>query len=117
MQNMNSSLQTNEKPEDIIMTTAMIGYIQKNYQNKILLKDISSAGNCCKTKCTALFKKHLDVSPMVYLNRYLLEKSVLLIKNTTMSITEIAYACGFSGTSYFCELFRKYYKATPGSYR
>lgn len=63
-----------DKNEDhILALTAMIGYIQKNFANKILLKDISSAGNCCKTKCTALFQKYLDSSPILYLNRYRLK--------------------------------------------
>ena len=103
--------------EDILALTAMIGYVQKNYPNKILLKDISSAGNCCKTKCASLFQKYLSTSPMLYLNHYRLEKSVFLLRNTGMSITEIAYACGFSNTSYFCELFHKYYHTTPGRFR
>lgn len=103
--------------EDILSITAMMGYVQKNYPNKILLKELSNAGNCCKTKCTSLFQKYLNTSPMLYLNRYRLEKSVFLLRNTAMSITEIAYACGFSNTSYFCELFHKYYHITPGKFR
>ena len=95
----------------------MIGYVQKNYPNKILLKDLSESGNCCKTKCTSLFQKYLNTSPMLYVNQYRLEKSISLLRNTGMSITEIAYACGFSNTSYFCELFHKYYGTTPGKFR
>ena len=102
---------------DLVSLTAMVGYVQKNYANKILLKDISSAGNCCKTKCTSLFQKYLSTSPMLYLSHYRLGKSIFLLRTTTMTITEIAYACGFSNTSYFCELFRAYYNTTPGHYR
>ncbi len=103
--------------EDILALTAMIGYVQKNYANKVILKDISSAGNCCKTKCSSLFQTYLSTSPMVYLNRYRLEKSVFLLQNTAMSVTEIAYACGFSNSSYFCEMFHRYYSTTPGKFR
>lgn len=103
--------------EDILALTAMIGYVQKNYPNRILLKDVASAGNCCKTKCTSLFQKYLNTSPIVYINRYRLEKSIFLLRNTAQSITGIAYACGFSNTSYFCELFHKYYDTTPGKFR
>lgn len=116
-ENMNYFPDYDKDSEDILALTAMIGYVQKNYPNKILLKDISSSGNCCKTKCTSLFQKYLNTSPMVYLNCYRLEKSVFLLRNTTMSITEIAYACGFSNSSYFCELFHKYYNTTPGKFR
>ncbi len=116
-ENMNYFPDYDKDSEDILSLTAMIGYVQKNYPNKIMLKDISSSGNCCKTKCTSLFQKYLNTTPMVYLNRYRLEKSVFLLRNTTMSITEIAYACGFSNSSYFCELFHKYYNTTPAKFR
>ena len=112
-ENMNFFPDNDKNAEDILALTAMIGYVQKNYPNKILLKDISSAGNCCKTKCTSLFQKYLSTSPMLYLNRYRLEKSIFLLRNTAMSVTEVAYTCGFSNTSYFCELFHKYYHITP----
>ena len=95
----------------------MIGFVQKNYQNKILLRDISAVGNCCKTKCTMLFQKYLGVPPVQYVTQYRLEKASTLLRSTALSVTEIAYTCGFSNTSYFCELFHKYYHTTPKLYR
>lgn len=116
-ENMDCSSDYDKNTEDILALTAMIGYVQKNYAGKILLKDISTAGNCCKTKCSSLFQKYLNTSPMLYLSYYRLEKSISFLRNTAMSVTEVAYACGFSNTSYFCELFHKYYNTTPGKYR
>lgn len=116
-QNMNCSTEYEQNKEDIQAITAMIGFVQKHYQNKLILKDISNAGNCGKTKCTSLFQKYLSTSPISFLNHYRLKKGSLLLRSTSMSITEIAYACGFSTTSYFCELFHKYYNITPGAYR
>lgn len=116
-ENMDCSANQYENQEDILALTAMIGYVQKNYASKILLRDIFSAGSCCKTKCALLFREYLNTSPMTYLNRYRLEKAVHLLQNTAMSVTDIAYSCGFSNSSYFCELFRKYYNTTPGMLR
>ena len=116
-EHMNACTAYDKNTADILSLTAMIGYVQKNYANKILLKDISTAGHCCKTKCTALFQTYVGTSPVIYLNRYRLEKAVFLLQSTDMEITEIAYSCGFSNTSYFCEIFRKYYHTTPGKFR
>lgn len=116
-QNMNCSTEYEQNKDDIQAITAMIGFVQKHYQNKLILKDISNAGNCGKTKCTSLFQKYLSTSPISFLNHYRLKRGSLLLRSTSMSITEIAYACGFSTTSYFCELFHKYYNITPGAYR
>ena len=35
---------------------------------------------------------------------------------TEMSVTEVAYAAGFSDSSYFIQCFRKYKEITPGEY-
>ena len=99
--NMDTQNKNVENSDDLLSLTAMIGFIQKNYPGKLLLKDISSAGNCCKTKCTSLFQKYLPVSPMQYLNNYRLENGCAMLRNSSMSVTDVAYACGFSGTSYF----------------
>ena len=116
-EHMHTSSEPVQKPDDILSLTAMIGFVQKHYPDKILLKDIAAAGNCCKTRCTALFQKYLSTSPMLYLNHYRLEKGSRLLCTTTLSITEIAYACGFSGASYFCEQFHRKYHVTPKEYR
>ena len=106
-----------ENSYDLLSLTAMIGVIQKNYPGKLLLKDISSAGSCCKTKCTSLFQRYLSVSPMQYLNNYRLENGCAMLRNSSMSVTDVTYAYGFSGTSYFCELFHSHYGITPNEYR
>lgn len=116
-ENMDTQNKNVENSDDLLSLTAMIGFIQKNYPGKLLLKDISSAGNCCKTKCTSLFQRYLSVSPMQYLNNYRLEKGCAMLRNSPMSVTDVAYACGFSGTSYFCELFHRHYGITPNEYR
>ena len=95
----------------------MIGYIQKNYTEKLTLNDIADAGHVCKSTCSNLFQSKLNCSPISYLNRYRLNKSIDLLNFSSMSITKIGYEVGFSGASYFSEIFRKYFGCTPTEYR
>lgn len=95
----------------------MMVFIQDNYKKKISLEDIASAGFCCKSKCSSIFSQYLKESPIIYLIKYRLKISTELLCKTDIPITEIAYKCGFSGTSYFCETFHKYYKTTPLDFR
>lgn len=46
-ENMCSFSHDTQNADDIQSLTAMIGYVQKNYQSKLLIRDISGAGNCC----------------------------------------------------------------------
>lgn len=95
----------------------MTGYIQKNYASKISLNNIAAAGSICRSKCCEIFRKHLKKSPNVYLTEYRLGRSLEMLRETTMPITEIALACGFQSSSYFTLSFRKELGITPKDYR
>lgn len=95
----------------------MIGFLQKNYGEKITLSDIATAGNVCPSNCCIIFNEYLHQAPIQYLITYRLNKSAELLKNTSMSITEIALESGFTGVSYFAETFRKHFGRSPTQYR
>ncbi|MDL2288094.1 helix-turn-helix transcriptional regulator [Oscillospiraceae bacterium OttesenSCG-928-F05] len=64
-----------------------------------------------------MFKSYLNKPPLRFLNSYRLERSMSLLQQTELSITEIAQQCGFSGPSYFAELFMREKGLTPSTYR
>lgn len=96
---------------------AMVGYIYKNYANKMTLADISRAGGVCRSKCCQIFKSYLGKTPIEFINAYRLQVSMRLLNDATYTITEIASICGFSSASYFTEVFFKTKGCTPRSYR
>lgn len=95
----------------------MMEFIQKNYEDKISLKDIAAAGNVGKTSCCNIFQKFTNQTPNIYLTNYRLQKSLELLVTTNLPITDICYEAGFSGVSYFSETFKKNYNCTPSNYR
>ncbi|MCM1045512.1 MAG: AraC family transcriptional regulator [Candidatus Gastranaerophilales bacterium] len=102
---------------DLTILKNMIGFIQQNYNIKISLADIAASGTVGQSKCCKLFAKYIGQTPNVYLTQYRLDKSMILLKNTDMTITEIAGAVGFSGSSYYAEAFRKWCGKSPSEYR
>ncbi|MDE7455393.1 MAG: helix-turn-helix domain-containing protein [Prevotella sp.] len=57
-------------------------------------------------------------SPSEYINEYRLQRaSEMLRDNPSRSVSEIAYACGFSSPQYFSNVFRKRYHTTPNEWR
>lgn len=110
-----------EKPTyqsaDIFAVKRMIGLIQTDYAENLSLSDIAAYGAVGQSKCCRLFKKYTSRTPNAYLLQYRLNKSTELLKNTDMSVTEIAHATGFCGSSYFAEAFKKQYNQTPSEYR
>lgn len=95
----------------------MVGFVQTHYNDKIALDDIAAAGNVCKSKCCSLFRRYLNQTPVNFLISYRLKKSLELIANSDLNMTEIAYEVGFAGASYFSETFRRHYECTPSEYR
>lgn len=105
----------NVSERDIVST--MIFYIDKHYKEKIYIHDLCKVGGVSKNVCTELFKKYTDISPIEYLRQYRLLKSMEYLKNTQLSITEIAFSVGFNSSSYYCESFRQIYNMSPMEYR
>lgn len=96
---------------------AMVAFIQQHYHQPISLKEIAAAGNCCRTYCASRFQTYLGNSPGKYLCLFRLERSAELLSKTEDTVTEIAYRCGFSSSSYFCECFRRRYGVSPMVFR
>ena len=103
--------------DDLTIIKNMVGYIQKYYCEKITLDDIAAAGAVGQSKCCKLFDRYIGFTPNAYLIKYRLNQSTWYLKNTDMTITEIAQAVGFSGSSYYAEAFRKWYRVSPTGYR
>ncbi len=114
----NTPLCLSEKPNvDLAIIKNIVGFIQKNYDKKISLADIARAGYVGQSKCCKLFREYIGQTPIEYLTRYRLNKSLPLLQNTDFTITAIALAVGFNGNSYFAEAFKKHYGKTPSEYR
>lgn len=103
--------------ENVQIQRQMLSFIYENYEKKITLDEIAASGNVGRSKCCRLFKKYLDRTPLEFLNVCRLEKSVSLLMNPSLSITEVAFSSGFQGASYYAEIFRKYKGVSPSDYR
>lgn len=70
------------------------------------------------TRFTHHCKQITNLTPMRYLmmQRLKLSKNIL-INNEQMSVSEVAFACGFSTSQYFSTVFKKHEKCTPLEYR
>ena len=111
----NSNNSINDKSSIAILK--MTEFIHENYSNKISINDIASAGAVCRTRCCNLFSTYIGQTPNNYLNKYRIEKSCEMLKETNRLISEIAIACGFQTSSYFSYIFRKEVGMMPQDYR
>lgn len=95
----------------------ILTYLQTHYTEKITLADIAAEANICQSECCRFFKKHMKESLFEYLLSYRIEKSLPLLTDGQISITEVAEAVGFSSSSYYTKVFRECMGCTPSHYQ
>lgn len=109
--------ETVRKDTDLEALRIMLAYIGENYREEINVDEIAEAGGMSRSKCTRLFRRYLNKSPIEHVQQYRLERSVYLLKNTDLQFSEIAILCGFNQQSYFNRLFAREYGMTPKQMR
>lgn len=92
-------------------------YIQQHYAEKITVPGIAQAVAISPTYFSAFFAKHFFCRFSEYLRRYRIEQACTLLARTTLPVTEIALATGFSSASHFIQIFREEKGTTPLAYR
>jgi len=91
--------------------------IEENLDNSDF--NIDSIADTLGISRSAFFKKLKSLTglaPVDMIKDYRLQKSLELLKNTDLSVSEIAFEVGFREAGYFGKCFRKKYGQTPTEY-
>ena len=98
--------------------TKAIAFINRHYASAITLDDICRESYVSKYYLCRSFKNSVGMTIMEYLLKTrLVAAQNHLISDETLSIGEISEACGFSGISYFSQIFKKNTGLSPNQYR
>lgn len=95
----------------------MVKYIDHNFQSKLFLKDLSVKFFINQVYCCQLFKKNLGKTFSEYITDLRIKKACGLLKNTDLSIEEIAAKVGYMDYYYFNKVFKKQCGITPSRFR
>ncbi|MCD2491339.1 AraC family transcriptional regulator [Lacrimispora sp. NSJ-141] len=114
---MEPALQTPQSAKDIARMKRAITFVQNSCHSTVTLNDIAGSCSLSQSECCRLFKRILHQSPMEYVITCRINKSLPLLAEGTLSITEIAGLTGFQSSSYFTETFRRMTGVTPSQYR
>ncbi len=94
-----------------------LDFIAENLARAPDVAAVANAANCSRRTLERLFRQELDRSVHGTVQRLRLERAQKLLCDTTLTLKEIASACGFSCEQHLCTSFRKHLDATPGSLR
>lgn len=92
-------------------------YINRNFHKKIKIEDISSIIGMTNSSFCHFFKKRTQKSFVDYLNEVRIGHAAVQLIETTKTISEVCYNCGFNNVSNFNRIFREKKNLTPSEFR
>lgn len=92
-------------------------YMNKNYDKQITLGDIAKLVNMTDVSFSRFIKKRTGITFIDSLNEIRLGHASRILIDTTNSIAEVSYSCGFNNISNFNRLFKKKKNCTPKEFR
>lgn len=90
-----------------------IGEMERNVEEALTREEIAARVGLSRRQLERLFRRYLNTSPARYYLRLRLERARLLLTQSTMPVTEIAFACGFTSASHFSKCYRDMFTRTP----
>ena len=101
---------------NVLKLKKSLSFMENNYNTPITLKMIADEANMNPEYFCKFFKKMTNFTPIEYLNKYRVEIACYNLIFSDLSITELAYECGFNELSYFICVFKKFMEITPKQY-
>jgi AraC family L-rhamnose operon regulatory protein RhaS len=92
--------------------------LEKNLAENWTIEKMAKSAGVGLTRFTYHCKRLTNLTPMRYLMMKRLEKAKMILgKDSSLSIAEVAYMCGFATSQYFSTVFKRNEKCTPANYR
>lgn len=96
----------------------LIRYINSNYADKDLsLGKLADMFNFSKKYLSSLFSRNMSTKFSAYLNQVRIDHALVLSKQGTYSVKELAEKCGFSDPLYFSKVFKQIIGMSPTNYK
>jgi AraC-like DNA-binding protein len=92
-------------------------YLYTHFREKPSVEEIAEVCGYTPNYFSRLFHSLTGRSYTDFLNTLRINHAVMLLRSTQMSVTEIAFGCGFSSLSNFYRVFRRETGHSPSFYR
>lgn len=92
-------------------------YMENYYYRNISIAELAAQFGYSRSYFSTLFQKLTGETPYAYLTKIRIQRAKEYLRNTNLSVEEIAYTVGFSSLQRFCEMFKKQTEFSPLQYR
>ncbi|MEE0932140.1 MAG: AraC family transcriptional regulator [Clostridium sp.] len=93
-------------------------YINRNYHNEDLsISEVANSLGVSQTYLTRLFKRELKMTFADYLTNVRIKNAIILMRDPSLELYEIAELIGYSTQHYFSNVFKKHIGISPKDYK
>ena len=101
----------------VVKLKTVLKYIRENFAKDITLEDMSAVAGFSSKYFCKFFKDMTGTTPINYLLTYRIERAARKLLGSDLSVTQIAFDCGFNDVSYFIKTFKAFKHTSPKEYR
>jgi len=100
------------------MMQHLMTFIEERISDEDLkIEEMADAVGMSRSVFYVKVKALVGMSPLDFLRRLRMQRAEQLVSRSTMNVSEIAYAVGFTDPKYFSRCFKKETGMTPREYR
>ena len=94
-----------------------LAYVREHFREDVVIGDMARSCSMSESYFRRLFTKHMGLSPLEYVNRYRVQRSMILLRITGDPVQNIAAQVGFSSIAAFNRNFRRFSGMSPVAWR
>lgn len=95
---------------------AMVDFLDSNVEKQNQVSDLVDHFSLSRSTIQSLFNKYANTTPKNYINTIRLNRSKQMIRETQMTLSQIADYLGYGSIQYFSRAFSKEFGLSPSSY-
>lgn len=112
-----SFISLNKPMDEDRRISKVVEYLNSNYQSQVRLSDVAALVNMSEPSFCRFIKQRTSKSFVDFLTDIRLGFAIRLLIDSSQSIAEIGYACGFNNLSNFNRIFKKRKGMPPTEFR
>ena len=101
----------------VVKLKTVLKYIRENFAQSVTLEDMAAVAGFSEKYFCKFFKDMTGTTPINYLMAYRVERAARKLLGSDLSVTQIAFDCGFNDLSYFIKTFKTFKHTSPKEYR
>ncbi len=95
----------------------VLEYCRSHLHEPLAIDDLANVAKCSRSHFSRQFRRCQQMTPVEFLTDLRIREAARLLRETELTLKEIAPRCGFPDGNYLCKVFRRSFGLTPGAFR